>query len=133
LAAGAAGVAVSIPSAPDLSLPVDNATGVDTTVTFSWTPMAGAIHLLVFTSAGNPQYLIITSGTSATIPNLKGLGLGLPSAQVYAWSVDGIGPFGSADDAAGAAGFLGALVNPTILTTDGFYGISTTRHFTSAP
>jgi hypothetical protein len=133
VATGATGVAVSIPAAPDLSLPVDAATGVDTTVTFSWTPMAGAVHLLIFSSAGNPGYLIITGGTSASIPNLKGLGLGLPSAQSYSWQVYGIGPFASADAAAGAAGFLGALSNPTMLTTDGFYGISTGRHFTSAP
>lgn len=130
---GATGVAVTIPAAPDLSLPIDNATGVDTTVTFSWTAMAGAIHLLILTSSGNPQYVILTSGTSATIPNLKGLGLGLPSSQLYSWTVYGFGSFGSADDAAGAAGFLGALVSPTALTTDGFYGISAMRHFTSAP
>jgi hypothetical protein len=130
---GATGVAVTIPAAPDLSLPVDAATGVDTTVTFSWTPMTGAIHLLIFTSASNPGYIILTAGTSASIPNLKGLGLGLPSAQTYTWQVYGIGPFATADDAAGAAGFLGALSSPTSLTTDGYYGVSASRHFTSAP
>ncbi|HTY60201.1 MAG TPA: carboxypeptidase regulatory-like domain-containing protein, partial [Bacteroidota bacterium] len=133
LSPGATGVAITIPAAPDESLPVDNATGVDTTVTFSWTPMTGAIHLLVFSSSGNPQYIVLTSGTSATIPNLKALGLGLPSAQTYTWAVYGFGPFTSADDAAGAAGFLSILTNPTVLTGDAFYGISASRHFTSAP
>ena len=133
ISTGATGVAVTIPAAPDVSLPVDNATGVDTTVTFSWTPMAGAIHLIVFQSTGNPSYVILTSGTSATIPNLKGLGLGLPSAQVYSWQVIGIGPFTTSDAAANAAGFLSALDNPTVLTSDGFYGVSAQRHFTSAP
>ena len=86
---GATGVIVTLPAAPDLSLPVDAATGVDTTVTFSWTQMTGAVHLLIFNSPGNPSYIVITSGTSATIPNLKGLGLGLPSSQTYSWQVYG--------------------------------------------
>ncbi len=130
---GATGVGITIPAAPDLSLPVDAATGVDTTVTFSWTPMTGGIHLLLLASSGNPGYYILTSGTSATIPNLKGLGLGLPSSGAYTWEVYGFGPFATADDAAGAAGFLSAISNPTVLTADGFYGISAQRHFTTAP
>ncbi len=133
MATGATGVAVTVPAAPDLSLPVDVATGVDTTVTFSWTPMTGAVHLVIFSSPGNPEYLVITSGTSATIPNLKGLGLGLPPAGAYTWQVYGFGPLGTTDAAAGSGGFLGPLLNPTALTSDGFFGISTTRHFTTAP
>jgi hypothetical protein len=133
LGTGATGAAISIVAAPDLSLPVTGATGVDTTVTFSWTAMTGGIHLIQFTSSGNPTYLVLTSGTSATIPNLKGLGLGLPAAATYQWSVLGIGPFAGADDAAGSSGFLGVLTNQALLTSDAFLGISGARTFTTAP
>ena len=134
IATGATGVAITMPAAPELSLPVSAATAVDTTVTFSWAAMTGGVHLVQFTGgAGNPTYLVLTSGTSATIPNLKGLGLGLPSSAAYQWSVIGVGPFGSADDAAGATGFLGVLTNQALLTTDAFIGISSARTFTTAP
>jgi hypothetical protein len=134
IATGATGSAITMVAAPGLSLPVTAATGVDTTVTFSWTAMTGGIHLIQFQGgAGNPTYLVLTSGTSATIPNLKGAGLGLPSTAAYQWSVIGIGPFGSADDAAGATGFLGTISNQALLTSDAFIGISTARTFTTAP
>jgi hypothetical protein len=134
IATGATGVAITMVAAPELSLPVTAATAVDTTVTFSWAAMTGGVHLIQFTGgAGNPTYLVLTSGTSATIPNLKGLGLGLPSSAAYQWRVIGVGPFGSADDAAGATGFLGVLTNQALLTTDAFLGISSARTFTTAP
>ena len=133
LATGATGAAIGIVAAPDLSLPVSGASGVDTTVTFSWTAMTGGIHLIQYTSTGNPTYQVLTVGTSATIPNLKGQGLGLPSGATYQWSVVGIGPFASSDDAAGSSGFLGALTNPALLTSDAFLGVSGARTFTTAP
>ena len=134
IATAATGAAITMVAAPELSLPVNAATAVDTTITFSWTAMTGGVHLVQFTGGGsNPTYLVLTSGTSATIPNLKGLGLGLPSSASYQWSVLGVGPFGTIDDAAGAAGFLGALTNQALLTTDAFLGSSSARTFTTAP
>ncbi len=133
IATAATGVAVTMVAAPELSLPVNAATGVDTTVTFSWTPMTGGIHLVEFAGGANPTYYVVTTGTSATIPNLKALGLGLPSAGTYQWSVEAFGPFASADDAAASSGFLGPLTNPALLTSDVFLGISTARTFTTAP
>ena len=76
---------------------------------------------------------MVTTGTSATIPNLKGLGLGLPSAGSYQWSVEAFGPFATTDAAAGSAGFFGAFPNQALLTSDVFIGISTARTFTTAP
>ncbi len=131
---GATGAAITLVAAPELSLPVTGSTAVDTTVTFSWTAMTGGVHVIQFTGgAGNPTYLVLTAGTSATIPNLKPLGLGLPSAALYQWSVIGVGPFGSADNAAGSAGFLGTISNQALLTSDAFLGISSARTFTTAP
>jgi hypothetical protein len=133
IATGATGVAITLVAAPELSLPVNAATGIDTTITFSWTAMTGGIHLVQFNGGANATYYVVTTGTSATIPNLKGAGLGLPSAAAYQWSVEAFGPFASADDAAGSSGFLGALINPAILNSDAFLGISTSRTFTTAP
>lgn len=134
IATGATGVTLAMVAAPELSLPINGATAVDTTITFTWTAMTGGIHLVAFTGgAGNPTYYIVTSGTSASIPNLKPLGLGLPSSASYQWSIDAFGPFAGADDAAGATGFLGALTNQALLTSDAFLGISTARSFTTSP
>jgi hypothetical protein len=133
IATGATGVAVALVAAPELSLPVNAAAGVDTTITFSWTPMTGGIHMVQFNGGANATYYVVTSGTSATIPNLKGVGLGLPSSGAYQWSVDAFGPFADADAAAGSSGLLGALTNQALLTSDVFLGVSTSRTFTTAP
>ena len=135
LATGATGVSINIVTPPEVSLPVNAATGVDTTVTFSWTGMAGGVHLVIFTGTGStPTYYVLTAATSATIPNMKPLGLGLPSATAYKWQVYGFGPFGSIDAAAGTAGFITGLIGvPVAATGDAFVGISAQRTFTTAP
>ena len=133
LAFGATGVSVSIVTPPEVSLPVNAATGVDTTVTFTWTAMAGGVHLVSFTAAGsNPAYYVVTTGTSTTIPNMKPFGLGLPSATAYTWQIYGFGPFGSVDAAAGSAGFITGATAP-LTSGDAFFGISASRTFTTAP
>jgi hypothetical protein len=133
LAFGATGVSVSIVTPPEVSLPINAATGVDTTVTFTWTAMAGGVHLVSFTAAGsNPAYYVVTTGTSTTIPNMKPFGLGLPSATAYTWQIYGFGPFGSVDAAAGSAGFITGATAP-LTSGDAFFGISASRTFTTAP
>jgi hypothetical protein len=134
LALGATGVPVVIVTPPELSLPVNAATGVDTTVTFSWTAMPGGVHLVIFTGgAGSPKYYVLTAGTSGSIPNMKPFGLGLPAATAYTWQVYGFGPFGSVDAAAGSTGFLTGLSVPLAAAGDAFVGLSATRTFTTAP
>ena len=133
LAMGATGVSVSIVTPPELSLPVNAATGVDTTVTFTWTAMTGGAHLVLFLGAGsNPAYYVVTTGTSTTIPNMKPFGLGLPSASAYTWQIYGFGPFSSVDAAAGSAGFITGVSVP-LASGDAFFGISASRTFTTAP
>ena len=134
LAIGATGVSVNIVTPPELSLPVNAATAVDTTVTFSWTAMTGGVHLVIFQGGGSsPRYYVLTAATSATIPNMKPFGLGLPAVTVYTWAVDGFGPFGSVDAAAGPAGFITGLSIPLAASGDAFVGISASRTFTTAP
>jgi hypothetical protein len=133
LAIGATGVSVSIVTPPELSLPVNAATGVDTTVTFTWTAMTGGVHLVLFTAAGsNPAYYVVTTGTSTTIPNMKPFGLGLPGTTAYQWQVYGFGPFSSVDAAAVSAGFITGI-SPPLASGDAFVGISASRTFTTAP
>ncbi len=127
------GITMTMPAAPEQSLPVDNATGVTTKTPFSWTQFQGGIHLVVFNAvtSGQPNILLITAATSDSIPNLSSLGLPLPSAATYHWSVDGVGPFSSMDAAAGSGGPLGFVTNTFAFT--GSFANSTSRTFTTAP
>jgi len=133
-AAGASGVAAAPIAPPELSLPLDAATSIDTTVTFSWTAMTGAVHVVQFLAANhtNPTYYIITAGTSATLPNLKSLGLGLPASASYTWDVYGFGPLGTTDAAAGSITWLTTSLAPGT-GSQSYYGGTTTRAFTTAP
>jgi hypothetical protein len=129
----ATGVPISVPAAPGLSLPINGATKVDTTFTFSWTAYPGGIHVFFMQSSGNPTYYVLTSGTSTTIPNLKSLGLPLPATAAYTWQVVGLAPFASADAAAGPAGFYGIISSPVSLTADANAAQSAPWTFTTAP
>jgi hypothetical protein len=126
IAAGTANIAITIPTLPTQSLPVNAATGVDTTTSFSWAPVTSSIYLVLFNGPPNqPDYLVITSETSTKIPNLSSLGMGLPQGIGYTWLVMGYGPYVSVDAAAGSGGLISqgdALVSTT-----------TTRTLTTAP
>lgn len=132
LAANAGGVSLTLPAGPELSLPVNAATGVNTSTNFTWTPFSGGVHLVIMQAAGKPTYLILTTGTNATIPDLTSLGLGLPTATNYSWQVFGFAPFANTDAAAGASGFLSGLGAGPI-TGDTFVGVSGAFTFTTAP
>ncbi len=99
---------MSAPAAPVLQLPPQAATGIDTAVNFSWTPFPGGVHMLdVVPQAGAgsaPEYRIVGAATTAKIPDLSSVGLGLPGATQYSWFLLGFGPFGSIDEAAGPKG-----------------------------
>jgi len=109
-AINANGVALALPAGPEYTLPVSAATGVTTATTFSWTAMANAVYVVQFTGpAGKPRYQIVTTGTTATIPNLTSLGLGLPASSSYSWTIRAFAPIGSIDAAASATGLMGLL------------------------
>lgn len=132
LAPNATGVALSVPAAPELSLPVNATTGVTKSNLFSWTPVPNAVHLVLFNGpGGQPSYLVLTAAAADSIPDMSAAGLGLPASTSYTWYVYSFGPLGSTDAAAGSSGFLGALVGLPL--GDGFYGFSANRTFTTAP
>jgi hypothetical protein len=133
LATSQTGVAISIPAGPELSLPIAGATGVDTTVAFSWTALSGGVHLVIFSSTGHPSFYVVTTGTSTTIPNLKAYGLGLPASTSYSWQIYAFSPVATIDEAAASTGFLTALTGPTALTADASIAVTTSRSFTTAP
>jgi hypothetical protein len=128
----ASGVSVSIPAAPELSLPINGTTGVTKSTLFSWTPFTGGVHLLwVRGPAGQPAYFVLTSAVGDSIPNLASIGLGLPASTTYSWWVYGFAPYASTDAAAGPNGFLSGL--NTASPSDGSIGLSISRTFTTAP
>ncbi|HTY60202.1 MAG TPA: carboxypeptidase-like regulatory domain-containing protein [Bacteroidota bacterium] len=128
------GIQINMIAAPESSLPPDGATGVDPTVPFSWMPMIGGVHLVEFRGAtGNPSFYVLTSGTSATIPDLAPFGLPLPPGAVYRWVVLAFGPFPNVDGAAGYTGFTAGLTAPPPSQSgDVLVGQSATRTFTTA-
>jgi len=133
-AAGAAGVPLAPVVPPEQSLPLSGVTGVDTNVTFSWTAMPGAVHVIQFVAVNqaNPSFAIITAGTSATIPNLKSLGLALPASASYQWDVFGFGPLSGTDAAAGSIAWVTGSSIPGPASVS-YYGGTPFRTFTTAP
>jgi hypothetical protein len=128
----ASGVSISMPAAPELSLPINGTTGVTKSTLFSWTPFTGGVHMLWVTGpAGKPRYYIITAAVGDSIPDLASAGLGLPLSTNYSWEVYGFAPYASTDGATGPNGFLGGLTAPS--ATDVSIGLSISRTFTTAP
>lgn len=126
ISAGATGVSVTLPEVPQLSLPVDAATNISNTTPFSWTTSASVVYLALFAGpGGEPNYVVITGASTATIPDLTSLGLGLPSSMSYSWVVYIFGPHASIDAAAGANGI--------VPDGDGVTAFSSSRTFTTEP
>ena len=103
IAYGVTGSSVTLPVNPPLiqAVPVDAATGVTVATPFSWSAEPSpAVYQIYFspTSIGPPAYVVYTTATTTTIPDLSLAGLGLPSAQGYLWQVISSGPYPSLDD-----------------------------------
>jgi len=89
--------------APRISQPANNATDVDASTTFSWDNYANGVHLLSLSPATDsdaPSLFIVTDETSATLPELTGLGFSLSADTDYHLRVIGVGPASGIDDAA---------------------------------
>ena len=99
---------LEIPAGPALILPVNNATGLGLGTTFSWQPFTGGVNLLVVqpssSSSSNPTFAVFTPEATASIPDLRSIGLTLPSSAAYYWSVYGYAPVASIDAMATDAG-----------------------------
>jgi hypothetical protein len=132
LAANATGVNVTLPAPPEANTPAAAATGVNTASSFSWSAMSGSVYYLdVWPSGTGIEYVVVTSGTSATIPDLSTVGFGLPHSAGYKWDVTALAPFASVD-AAAVPSFPDA-VDSNDLSVDSAQGYSYNRTFTTSP
>ncbi len=137
----ASGVSITMSTAPGLSLPVNNATGVTINTDFQTTGFSGGVKLFFFDSsmATNPDFYVVTTANTTNIPDLSAVGLGLPTTgtAAYEWQGFGIAPVASADAAAGPGGFLKDFVNAVLLfngvgpEADGAFGQSEKFNFTT--
>ena len=129
LAVNATGVSIPMPAGSELSLPPNDATGINNNTTFMYTPFTGGVHLVRFFGGSRPSYTVVTTATSTTIPNLASVGLGLPASASYTWSVIGFAPFATVDAAAGPGGWLDVYNEDA----EGSSSYSASRTFTTAP
>ena len=97
-------VTVPLAAAPQLASPANGASGVDTTIPFSWTQGQGTgvnVFKVWPSNSTSPTYFVFTTGADAKIPDLAAEGMGLPAGASYYWHVDRFFPVASVDDAAG--------------------------------
>lgn len=111
ITAGTSGINIELAAAPQLSLPVHNGIDVDTTTSFYWTQGGGTgVNLIqLFPGGANPVFFIFTAENNTTIPNLAPQALGLPSGEIYSWTVSRYLPISSINDA--ASEFFIPLIN----------------------
>jgi hypothetical protein len=136
LSANATGLALDVQPPPTQTLPALNATGVTVATTFSWTGPPG-VYLLIVGPCGQcsggatgPIFLVYTTTTTVTIPDLTAVGVTLPASTKYSWQVFAFGPGTSMDDFAVAVpgGFYG-LIDPA----DGYFTAAPNSYFTTGP
>jgi hypothetical protein len=91
IAPGTTGLTLDLPTPPELSQPVTDATGVDHETVFSWTPFDNGIYNFYASpetkTEGALTLDIYTAQTQVTLPDLSSLGYPLPKGAKYGWSV----------------------------------------------
>jgi hypothetical protein len=123
-----------LPTAPTLVSPPSTA-GVGTT--FTWNAMGNAVYTLAFepaTVGAGPSIYLITSATTAPLPDLTTLGVVLPKSTSYTATVYGFAPYGGLDDALGPSGYAGLAVGLRSdhgPAQDGAFGFSGATSFTT--
>jgi len=134
---GATGVDLPLPAVPQLASPASGATGAGYATDFTWTSPAGGVSIVMFSpDVAGPTLAVVTSTGSTTIPDLMGLGLGLPAAARYFWSVTALPEFATVDAAAADdVGVLGSWAFSAFAAwrRDGAMATSAARQFTTAP
>jgi hypothetical protein len=89
---------------PRASAPASGATGVGPMTDFTWSAFTGGVHVLVAKADGAlPWYYVVTSSTTARLPDLAAHGMPLPASADYSWEIRAYAPFTSVD-AFGAPG-----------------------------
>lgn len=99
----ASNVSLNLIPGPEVLLPTDGATQVDSQIQFSWTGFQGGAHLVIFAPSpgtAGPEVEVVTTATSATLPDLSAYGMSLPHGASYRWEVLGFAPLPTMDAAA---------------------------------
>jgi hypothetical protein len=128
LAFNATGVTVNVPTAPSAVSPADGTTGVTTANAFSWTGPSNAVYVVTFYSSGGNvpgSFQVVTTETTAHIPDTTALGVALPKNETMEWQVKALGPYPTVDDYA-----VAPPATPRALDT---IGLANAIGFTSAP
>lgn len=89
LTSGGAQNTINLPQSPRLSLPIQNAAGIDVmTQSFSWIPVGpGPVSVVTFATP-NLSIDVVTFDSNTKIPNLADLGLGtIPTGTTVSWNV----------------------------------------------
>ncbi len=102
--ATAAPPSILVPAASVFTAPLAE-TLVDLSTEFTYTAVPDAAYLLAFESGvqSHPKYYVVTSATTARIPDFTWAGLPTPrwsGATYYTASVSALGPYSSVDDVA---------------------------------
>jgi hypothetical protein len=133
IAPGTSQVSLVPQAPPEAILPAEGATGVGTQMRFSWTAFARGVHLFVFepVSLDAPRITVVTTETSATLPDLAALGLALPRSTRYVWRVEAVGPLVDVDAAASLTLLDLRTLAPSVQELQ--EGVSVQRSFVTAP
>jgi hypothetical protein len=112
VSSGTTGNNINLLAGENLSTPPNNATGIDTNTSFTFTTASAGIILINFNSAGR-SFIVITGSNSgsAKIPSFSAYGLALGSSVIYTWSVAKFPTIGSVDAFVSTAPYLNASFN----------------------
>jgi hypothetical protein len=121
IASAPASATITLPMAPQLTGPANNATGVTSADALSWTSYGTDSVYELYVAAGNTQLKIFTPGTSVSLAKLAKAEIGLAPATLYSWT---------SDAATGEATVFGTFNSPPASVTY-FEGESSQSMFTT--
>jgi hypothetical protein len=103
-----ADISMVLPPPPEAVGPVGNATGVTSVTEFSWTSSPKSIYQVDVNSSGTEaRYVVETASAMLTLPVIPEVPL--PRDISFHWTVVGLAPYASIDDAVGAAAIRTSL------------------------
>lgn len=131
-------IAITIPDAPSLALPTNNAANVSYNTEFQWAPFGdtNSVNIAFVLSPVTGQlFFIISKDSKMKLPDLSAQGMpinpsfGAPGTPIpYSYQVQSLGPLSSVNDA--AAPNLIKLLNGQLINSDMALGLSQTFDFT---
>jgi len=139
LAAGATGLALSIPAPSKPLTPADGATAIDSNSQFTWAADAGNAGPFLVSMTDEDFYqglYVVTAKKTFKVPAMPGGPYQFASAHKYIWRVETHGTFASIDAMAGETGFMDEFSGDDETprgprTGDGSFTISQSNEFTA--